>query len=172
MKNLLKQLGLTSGELSKLLFVHESTIRSWLHRGRNPKTSHYIYFQAMENCIQNFKSTDRDTLEKDLEDFAKDALEEKRSKTIRELKINLERGQLQLEKLLKKQEQAFLRWHVSQKISDYLPEGYTTDEHTATWSNWIGKKSRLKLKELLLERKHLEQRLLTLETAISYWEKN
>lgn len=169
MKDLLKQLGITSQELRDLLYVHDSTIRSWLHRGANMETGHAVYFLAMKSCVKTIPKGRLEELASNLEALHQEELQEKQQMTIRGLEIKLGKAELELAKLRQKEEKAFLRWHLSENMTAYLPEQYQDNEGTEDWLRWLGRKTRHELKKMLFLRKELEQKIAALKAKLDYW---
>lgn len=170
MKNEIQNLGIQLKEIADLLFVPETTLRSWFNRQSTIPAAYYGYISGLKIYYANQKAEDLQTVYSKWETNNRTLLETQKTKALRELHVLEQKNNLALDLLKQKQTRLLKRLHLSEHYRKYLNVDLQNNENLISWCSLLSRKSAFALGEISLAIQKLEEKKAGLTAQIRYWE--
>lgn len=170
MKNEFQNVGIQLKEIAALLFVPETTLRSWFNRETNIPFKYYAYISGLKIYQVKQKEEDLKTVYTKWETDNRTLLETQKSKTLRELRVVEQKNNLALDKLKQKETRLLKRLHLSEHYPKYLSVDLQNTENLMSWCSLMSRSSAFDLGDTRLAIQKLEEKKAGLAAQIQYWE--
>lgn len=168
--NEFKNLGIQLKEIAALLYVPETTLRTWFTRQSTIPPAHYVYISGLEIYQQKQNVQDLKTIYNQWETNNRALLENQKTKALRELRVFEQKNNLALDKLKLKETRLLKRLHLSEHYPKYLRVDLQKTENLILWCNLLSRKSAFDLGDTRLAIQKLEEKNAGLSAQIQYWE--
>lgn len=170
-KNEFQNLGIQLMEIAALLFVPETTLRSWFNRKSTIPFKHNGYISGLKIYQTQQKAEDLKTIYTNWETNNRALLETQKTKSLRELQLFEQKNNLALDQLKQKETRLVKRLH----LSEYYPQSLSVDlqntENLISWCSLMSLKSAFNLGDTRLAiKKKLEEKKAGLAAQIQHWE--
>ena len=169
-KNEFQNLGVQNQEIADLLFVPESTLRTWFKRATTIPSKYYGYISGLKIYQSNQKAEHLTTIYTKWETNNRALLETQKSKALRELLVNEQKNNLALDLLKQKETRLLKRLHLSEHYSKHLSVDLQNSENLISWCSLMSRKSAFDLGDIRLAIQKLEEKKAGLAAQIQYWE--
>ena len=169
-KNEFQNLGVQNQEIADLLFVPESTLRTWFKRATTIPSKYYSYISGLKIYHANQKAEDLITIYTKWETNNRALLETQKSKALRELLVNEQKNNLALDLLKQKETRLLKRLHLSEHYPKYLSVNLQNSENLISWCSLMSRKSAFDLGDIRLAIQKLEEKKAGLAAQIQYWD--
>ncbi len=170
MKNEFQNVGIQLKEIAALLFVPETTLRSWFNRETNIPFKYYAYISGLKIYQSKQKVENLKTVYTKWETDNRTLLETQKSKTLHELRVVEQKNNLALDKLKQKETRLLKRLHLSEHYPKYLSVDLQNTENLITWCSLMSRRSAFDLGDTRLAIQKLEEKKVGLAAQIQYWE--
>lgn len=168
--NEFQNLGIQLKEIAALLFVPETTLRTWFTRKSTIPPAHYGYISGLEIYQQKQNAEDLKTIYNQWETNNRALLENQKTKALRELRVFEQKNNLALDKLKLKETRLLQRLHLAEHYPKYLRVDLQNTENLILWCNLLSRKSAFDLGDTRLAIQKLEEKIAGLSARIQYWE--
>lgn len=168
--NEFKNLGIQLKEIAALLYVPETTLRTWFTRQSTIPPAHYGYISGLEIYQQKQNAEDLKTIYTQWETNNRTLLKTQKTKSLRELRVFEQKNNLALDKLKQKETRLLQRLHLSEHYPKYLRVDLQNTENLISWCNLLSRKSAFALGDTRLTIQKLEEKKAGLSAQIKYWE--
>lgn len=170
MKIEFQNLGVQLKEIAALLFVPETTLRSWFNRETNIPFKYYAYISGLKIYQSKQKEEDLITIYTKWETDNRSLLENQKSKNLRELRVVEQKNNLALDKLKQKETRLLKRLHLTEHYPKYLSVDLQNTENLMSWCSLMSRSSAFDLGDTRLAIQKLDGKKAGLAAQIQYWE--
>lgn len=170
MKNEFQSLGIQLKEIADLLLVPETTLRSWFNRETNIPFKYNSFISGLKIYQANQKAEDLETIYTKWETNNRALLETQKTKVLRELLVNEQKNNLDLDLLKNKETRLLKRLHLSEHYPKYLSLDLQNTENLILWCSLMSRKSAFDLGDIRLAIQKLEEKKAGIAAQIQYWE--
>ncbi len=168
--NEFQNLGIQNQEIADLLFVPESTLRTWFKRATTIPSKYYSYISGLKMYQSNQKAEDLITIYTNWEINNLALLETQKTKFLKELRVFEQKNNLALDQLKQKETRLLKRLHLSENYPNYLPADLQITENLMEWCSLLSRRSAFDLGDTKLAVQKLEEKKAGLAAQIQYWE--
>lgn len=170
MKNEIQNLGIQLKEIADLLFVPETTLRSWFNRQSTIPAAYYGHISGLKIYYAKHEKENLKTVYSKWETNNLALLETQKTKALRELRVAEQRNNLALDQLKQKQTRLLKRLHLSEHYPKFLNVDLQNNENLISWCSLLSRKSAFDLGGISLAIQKLEEKKAGLTAQIQYWE--